>query len=161
MFVDGLEEKISPISRAIGSEADMEEERRLMYVAITRAEENLYLTNCRTRFIYGKRDYMLPSRFLGELGYTNIKPKSTFFTERRETPSYSHDINSFKTQTTTFTKAKVDTSIYKVGQMVLHTKFGIGVIQSITGDGKCADIAFNGIGTKTLLLEIAPLKIIK
>ena len=45
--------------------------------------------------------------------------------------------------------------------MVLHTKFGIGTIQSISQDGKCADIAFNGIGTKTLLLEIAPLKIIK
>ena len=162
VFVVGLEEKIFPISRAIGSEADMEEERRLMYVAITRAEENLFLTNCRTRFIYGKRDYMLPSRFLGELGYTNVKPKSSFFTERHETPTYSHDINSFKNQTnTSFTKAKVDTSIYKVGQMVLHTKFGIGIIQSITSDGKCADISFNGIGTKTLLLEIAPLKIIK
>ena len=164
VFVVGLEEKIFPISRAIGSDADMEEERRLMYVAITRAEENLFLTNCRTRFIYGKRDYMIPSRFLGELGYTNVKAKTSYFTERHETPSYSHDINAFKTtasQSTTFTKAKVDTSIYKVGQMVLHTKFGIGTIQSITADGKCADIAFNGIGTKTLLPEIAPLKIIK
>lgn len=160
VFVVGLEEKIFPISRAISSDSEMEEERRLMYVAITRAEENLYLTNCRTRFIYGKRDYMIPSRFLGELGYSNYKNK-TFSFEKKEEQKFSHDINFYKSISIAPTKAKVDTSVYSVGQLVLHTKFGIGKIISITADGKCGDISFNGIGTKTLLLEIAPLKIIK
>lgn len=161
VFVVGLEEKIFPISRAVGSESDMEEERRLMYVAITRAEEILYLTNCRTRFLYGKRDYMLPSRFLGELGYGAVKTapivQRTFVQQK---PTYSHNINAFSSFQAE-TKPKIDVSLYKVGQMVLHTKFGIGTISSITADGKCADISFNGIGTKTLLLEIAPLKIVK
>ncbi len=161
VFIVGLEEKIFPISRAIGMDSEMEEERRLMYVGITRAEQNLYLTNCRTRFIYGKRDYMIPSRFLNELGYSSIKPKNSYIQKEQE-PKYSHNLDSFKTNFQTFTSSnKVDTSKYKLGQMVLHTKFGIGIIKTISPDRKCADIEFNGIGIKTLLLEIAPLKIIK
>ena len=57
VFIVGAEEKIFPITRAYDSTSEMEEERRLMYVAITRAKEKLFITSSRTRFIYGKRDY--------------------------------------------------------------------------------------------------------
>ncbi|MCD8307663.1 MAG: UvrD-helicase domain-containing protein [Clostridia bacterium] len=67
VIICGLEDGIFPTSRALDARADMEEERRLMYVAITRAKENLYFTRSRSRYLYGHRDISLPSRFLEEL----------------------------------------------------------------------------------------------
>jgi len=67
VFVVGLEENIMPVSRSVGSSEDMEEERRLMYVAITRAKERLYLTRSKSRYLYGKREASMRSRFLKEL----------------------------------------------------------------------------------------------
>lgn len=67
VFVIGLEENIMPVSRSVGSSDDMEEERRLMYVAITRAKERLYLTRSKSRYLYGKREPSMRSRFLKEL----------------------------------------------------------------------------------------------
>lgn len=66
VFVSGLDEKILPISRSMSDESEMEEERRLMYVAVTRARERLYLTRAKSRYLYGSREYMSPSRFLKE-----------------------------------------------------------------------------------------------
>lgn len=75
VFVCGLDETIFPISRAVGSPADMEEERRLMYVAITRAQKRLYFTRARSRFLYGERQFTSQSRFLTELSEKlGIKP---------------------------------------------------------------------------------------
>lgn len=71
VFIIGLEEKIFPISR--DEQDDMEEERRLMYVAITRARKKLFITNARSRFMYGKRDMTIPSRFLKEIGLAKDK----------------------------------------------------------------------------------------
>ena len=67
VFVCGLEENIMPVSRAVGNDNDMEEERRLMYVAITRAKDRLFLTRSKSRYLYGKRDLTVRSRFLKEL----------------------------------------------------------------------------------------------
>ena len=78
VFISGLDETVFPISRAVGSPAEMEEERRLMYVAITRAQKRLYLTRARSRFLYGGRQFTAQSRFLTELSEKLglIKPKS-------------------------------------------------------------------------------------
>ena len=67
VFVCGMEENIMPVSRAVGNDEDMEEERRLMYVAITRAKQRLYLTRAKSRYMYGKREESMRSRFLKEL----------------------------------------------------------------------------------------------
>ena len=67
VFICGLEENILPVSRAVGNDDDMEEERRLMYVAVTRAKERLYLTRSKSRYLYGKRELTARSRFLKEL----------------------------------------------------------------------------------------------
>ena len=75
VFVCGMEENILPVSRAVGNDDDMEEERRLMYVAITRAKERLYLTRSKSRYLYGKREPTARSRFLKELASELDLPK--------------------------------------------------------------------------------------
>lgn len=162
VFLAGLEEKIFPISRAFDSNDQMEEERRLMYVGITRAKQKLYLTHCKTRFLYGHRDYMSPSRFLADAGFINkTEIKQTYNNNTsRVTNSQVDFIKSALNGNTEIIKPKEKLKFF-VGQTVLHIKFGIGVILSIDEEERTADIDFNKIGTKTLMLDIAPLKIIK
>ena len=85
VFIVGLEENIMPVSRSVGSNEDMEEERRLMYVAITRAKERLYLTRSKSRYLYGKREASMRSRFLKELSTVvelpTAEPKRSFMDE--------------------------------------------------------------------------------
>ena len=78
VFVIGLEERMFPIVRTYSSQTDLEEERRLMFVAITRAEQRLYLTHANSRFVYGRRDYLPASRFLRECGALEEKPIRQF-----------------------------------------------------------------------------------
>ncbi len=77
VFICGMEENIMPVSRAVDNEEDMEEERRLMYVAITRAEENIYFTRSKSRYLYGKREPTMRSRFLKEMSSLLEMPKET------------------------------------------------------------------------------------
>ncbi|MBQ0017023.1 MAG: UvrD-helicase domain-containing protein, partial [Clostridiales bacterium] len=101
VFIVGLEEQYFPLIRHDTVESDMEEERRLMYVAITRAMERLYLTNCSRRFLYGKENYPCPSRFLGEMEIITKKP---YFEHRSFEDSYSNHRNfenSYSNKSTT------------------------------------------------------------
>ena len=164
VFIVGLEEKNFPIIR-YNDASDMEEERRLMYVAITRAEQRLYLTHCRTRFLYGKRDYMLDSRFLKEMGI--LKDSTATMTinnngENYNFSGYGANRTSFSLPKTTITKNN-NLAEYKVGAQVLHTKFGIGTITNIDelNSTKCITIDFKDFGSKTLSVEYAPIKVIK
>ena len=77
VFLCGMEENIMPVSRAVGNDEDMEEERRLMYVAITRAKERLWFTRSKSRYLYGKREPSMRSRFLKELSSELDLPKET------------------------------------------------------------------------------------
>ena len=163
VFVCGLEEKMFPIIRNF-SESDMEEERRLMFVAITRAEEKLYLTNSKSRFMYGKRDYLLPSRFLKECEIiVNKAQESHFETNALNTnfPTFSNKVSfSLKKNSEVETKQKVDYSKkYFVGARVSHPKFGKGVITKNDGINvtKCVSINFEEFGVKTLSVEYAPI----
>lgn len=179
VFLPALEERIFPISRAIGEEEQMEEERRLMYVGITRAKEKLFLTNCTTRYLYGHRDYMMPSRFLGEAGFGNKFERKTVFNNfasrtvnsqvdfiKSPFEKNNFDNNNFGNnfnakafmENKTETVAKNRDIKYQVGQTVCHKRFGKGKILSIDFEERTGDIDFEGVGVKTLMLDIAPLE---
>lgn len=157
VFVVGCEEGVFPGARSLGSNSDLEEERRLMYVAVTRAEEKLFVTYCSKRYIYGQTRFEMPSRFIKELGIIKKKKEERIV----EKPAYNSfsPINFFKREEKKKEERK-DTSVFKIGQKVNHPKFGEGVILDITPDGLVGDIDFEGFGKKSLMLDIAPLEIL-
>lgn len=158
VFVVGAEEGIFPGVRALGKNAELEEERRLMYVAVTRAEEKLFVTYCGKRYIYGQTRFEMPSRFVKELGLVK-KEKTRVQVEESFSPRTSM-LGLFRSNNSTEKKEKKDVSIYRVGQRVCHPKYEEGIIKAITDDGLVADIDFEGFGVKSLMLELAPLEII-
>ena len=150
VFVVALEEGLFPLTRAMNSNSEMEEERRLMYVAITRAEEKIYLTHVAKRYMYGKSNYEIESRFLKELGITtNKKPKI-----EKVKPSPRHKDDFFLEEED---KEPFD-SWLNVGDIVEHRRFGKGKVVDISSDGLVGKIDFDLVGVKELMLNIATLE---
>ncbi len=182
----GLEEGICPLSRSFDSNGALEEERRLMYVAMTRARERLILTHVQTRYLHGKRSFMEPSRYIEEADLSSpVKPKQNNFSDfyandysnnyreyNQHKPykqtvkvsSFTNNINGYTSAKSILNeeeeKQKVDTSKYKAGQVVNHPKYGKGKIVAIVDNGECGEIMFDNFGKKTLILSIAPLEIL-
>lgn len=145
VFVVGLEEGIFPLMRAMNSASELEEERRLMYVAITRAENKIFLIHTAKRFMYGKSNYQKESRFLSELGIVDkTKPRSK--------PAKNDFFRADKDEEEAFDSG------YKVGDRVSHTRFGEGKIVNISDDGLVGDIDFDDFGKKSLMLNLASLE---
>lgn len=140
VFVVGLEEGIFPLSRAMNLPSEMEEERRLMYVAITRAEEKIYLIHATKRFMYGKPNYETESQFLKEL---NIVEKN--LPKPKEKKKKEDKAQEF-----------FDSGL-KVGDKVIHPRFGEGEILDISADGMVGKIDFSG-SAKELMLNMAKLE---
>lgn len=183
VFVSGLDEKIIPIARSFGSDSEMEEERRLMYVAVTRAKERLYLTRATSRYLYGHREFMTQSRFLKEAQEVISpvrEPKEQIFTSYGKKEDYSRYDNdrAFESQekssgySSNYAKkflndnkpkenVGVDYGKYKRGVTVEHKKFGSGTIIDVKGSGETltVDVAFKGFGIKTLSVKFAPMEI--
>jgi len=155
VFVVGAEEGIFPGARSLGSNAELEEERRLMYVAVTRAEEKLFITYSSKRYIYGQTRFQMPSRFCKELDI--VKKQKVENRVEPSAPLFSFN-NFYKKETKP--EVKKDIGIYIVGQRVEHPKYGEGIIVEISDDGLVGDIEFEGFGKKSLMLEIAPLEIL-
>ena len=184
VFIVGAEEKIFPISRAFDSQADMEEERRLMYVAITRAKTRLFISYCNTRYLYGRREPSKVSRFIKETGFVPKTKSPVEFSvgsassyggynsygssfgssvtnDNHYSNSYNHGFDKSSFFTSTKLNDQADTSMYKVGTKVVHSKYGMGEVIKLVDNGKCAEIKFDGFGVKTLILDIAPIEIIE
>ena len=140
VFVVGLEEGIFPLSRAMNLPSEMEEERRLMYVAITRAEEKIYLIHATKRFMYGKSNYETESQFLKEL---NIVEKN--LPKPKEKKKKEDKAQEF-----------FDSGL-EVGDKVIHPRFGEGEILDISADGMVGKIDFSG-SVKELMLNMAKLE---
>lgn len=172
VFIVGLEDGIFPGSRAMSSLSEEEEERRLMYVAITRAKERLYMTRALRRFLYGQYKDSMPSRFLKELGVTcEPKPRSVSGTAaqyRTESRSYQSECG---TPDEAYRPAPLPTAqrsdtvqpeLLRPGTRVRHKKFGEGVVVSLVNEhSQCyAEIEFQKVGKINLSVAFAPLTII-
>ena len=151
VFMTGLEEGLFPHENSITELDGLEEERRLMYVAITRARERLYLSHAQTRMLHGQTRYNLKSRFLEELPEHTVK----WLTPRHAATAAPSSLrySSFAT------KNSAHSSGFRVGQQVRHAKFGEGTVVNLEGQGSDAraQINFGCDGTKWLALNIAKL----
>lgn len=172
IFLMGLEEGIFPLSRAMLEDDELEEERRLAYVGITRAQEKLYLTNAYSRMLYGRRQTNPQSRFVTEiapellhLDYSETKsgltPSRRYVPFARRTASAVAKPYAGKTgrvsEPTGTGAGKVS---WTIGDKASHKKWGVGTVVKVNGTGEDAelDIAFPEQGIKRLLAAFAPIK---
>lgn len=176
VYIGGLEEDLFPSMMMLSSRADLEEERRLFYVAVTRAEKKLTLSFATSRYKYGRLFSCEPSRFLREINpkYLNLKkqkqPQKTLFKDTPAGASGFSKINIPKPKPTSTRHVKYkapadftpdDTSNLAEGMKIEHPKFGFGKVSKmdIEGGNRKAIITFDEVGEKTLLLAFAKLRI--
>ncbi|MSY54663.1 MAG: DNA helicase PcrA, partial [Actinobacteria bacterium] len=153
VFLTGLEDGIFPHSRTLGEKNEIEEERRLAYVGLTRAEQRLYLTRAEYRSSWGAPNYNPPSRFLEEIPedviqWRNKSVTSSPISKRRD----------FTTPPPRATGKKSVAMDLAVGERVSHDTFGLGTVTALSGEGDRAEatINFGQYGEKRLLLRYAP-----
>lgn len=173
VFLVGMEEGLFPLSRAMLEDDQLQEERRLAYVGITRAKEELYLTNAYSRLLYGRVQSNEPSRFLKEINPDDVQEESN--------PAVKREFHKFAGYRVAAPFAKADerahAQVYAqakkpkgaigaekqgwhVGDQVQHKAWGRGVVTKVQGKGEDMelDIAFAGHGMKRLLAAFAPIK---
>ncbi len=160
VFIPGLEEGVFPGMQSLYDSSEIEEERRLAYVGITRAKEKLFLLNTRSRMIFGSTKYNRPSRFIEELPAecceTLVKPKIPI---RQATPSNNKPItNGFGVGFSS--NAKKSSESFIVGETVTHRVFGKGMIVSLRpmGNDTLMEIAFEKVGTKKIMANMGVVK---
>lgn len=181
VFVVGMEENLFPSALSVNSRDELEEERRLFYVAVTRAEKKLTVTHAASRYRFGSLDYCEPSRFLEELpeellhfvGYNKAPQKKAGFAAEHDfekvvsrgskiiKQNNAPQNNYQHTPSSNFSIATPDELI--LGAEVEHQKFGFGKIVALEGntEGKIATINFTHAGQKKLLLKFARLSVLK
>ncbi|HEX3214245.1 MAG TPA: 3'-5' exonuclease, partial [Actinomycetota bacterium] len=185
VFIVGLEENVFPHVRSIGEPRELEEERRLAYVGITRARERLYLTNAWSRTLFGSTSYNLPSRFLKEVpeelvtvapgqrakagaarpgpgGWGDSSPafgagRSSF--NARPQPPVSFDRQPTPAERLADRQRGALDLGLGPGDEVVHRQWGKGIVATVSGQGEraMAEVDFPGLGRKRLLLRYAPL----
>lgn len=185
IFVVGLEEDLFPVGGRNGEETDIEEERRLFYVAVTRAQEQLFFSHCRSRYKFGEEQMKLRSRFLDEVDPGVVRTETGATIEQNEDrfnggtsaggsgsnttveydwkkPLYSKN-NRNSGSETTIHYDDPDGDPFQVGAKVVHNVFGPGKIISRSGEGERTKVVvyFKGRGRKTLMLRVAKLQVIK
>lgn len=168
VFIIGLEDGIFPGSRSFDNEADMEEERRLAYVAITRAKKQLYVTSARKRMIFGQTQRNVTSRFIREIGRELINKIDSAAEKRIEE---DHDNEVTEVQSLSLQQqlardkrqanlSKSESAVYEIGERVRHSIFGDGTIISVKhmANDAMLEIAFEKVGTKKIMANYAKLK---
>lgn len=155
VFLVGLEEGLFPHQRSMFSEDEIEEERRLCYVGITRAKEKLYLVHAFSRTKFGERQFLAPSRFLSEIPEELVSVEKRFITDETH---YNHrtDFGDFvfagREKTGQLSPGEISP-----GDYVVHDKFGRGRVIEVSKEGR-AVVNFDDYGEKVLLLDYAPLR---
>ncbi|MEX2949241.1 DNA helicase PcrA [Staphylococcus warneri] len=161
VFIMGMEESLFPHIRAIKSDDDheMEEERRICYVAITRAEETLYITNATTRMLFGRSQSNMPSRFLKEIPEDLMESHSGSKRQTIQPTAKPTQKRGFSKRTTS-SKKQVTSSDWKVGDKVTHKAWGEGMVSNVNEKNGSVelDIIFKSEGPKRLLAQFAPIE---
>ncbi|WP_128837342.1 DNA helicase PcrA, partial [Streptococcus sp. DD11] len=187
VFLIGMEENVFPLSRAAEDEDELEEERRLAYVGITRAEKVLFLTNANSRLLYGKTNYNHPTRFIKEissdlLDYQGLaRPANTAYKvsySNSDTRQFGQGMSlaqalqerkrqaapsSISTGSLPFGKASQADSPaedWAIGDIARHKKWGDGTVLSVSGSGSSQELKINfpEVGLKKVLASIAPIE---
>ena len=172
VIIAGLEETIFPHKRALSDEAELEEERRLCYVGLTRAMKYLALTHAWSRTMWGNRADTIPSRFLMEIPTELVTDLSASLPQRRQ--PFQRDEDGFIGRSTSFTEGRAfgsgsappvrSTGAEKlelaVGEKVVHDRYGPGTVLKVDGSGSHAraTVDFVDHGTKQLVLAMTPLR---
>lgn len=165
VFLTGMEEGVFPHSRALYDQEELEEERRLAYVGITRAEEQLYITHCWERTLFGRTNMNAKSRFLEEIpvhltvGQNPVK-KQAMSGGLGSTGLGSVSRPGLGQSATTAAKPASAPKSFALGDKVRHGKWGDGVVVKVKGNGGDAEltVAFPEQGLKTLIAQYAPLE---
>ena len=171
VFLGGMEEGVFPGFGAMmsGDESEIEEERRLCYVGITRAKERLFLSAAKRRMLRGQTQYNRRSRFIDEIPGQYLDTEQRVSEQRvvknTERPAkYQYGAKAGKPYTLSdFTVQPVGESDYQVGDRVKHIKFGVGTVQEITKGGRDFEVAveFDRVGRKKMFASFAKLKKVK
>ena len=187
VFIIGMEENVFPLSRAAEDEDELEEERRLAYVGITRAEKVLFLTNANSRLLYGKTNYNRPTRFLNEinsslLDYQGLaRPANTSFKasyvngkavqfgqgmslaqalQERKRQAAPSSISSSQLPFGKNVAANQPTIDWAIGDIAHHKEWGDGTVLEVSGSGSSQELKINfpEVGLKKLLASVAPIE---
>ena len=187
VFLVGMEENVFPLSRASEDEDELEEERRLAYVGITRAEKILYLTNANSRLLYGRTNYNQPTRFLREissdlLNYQGLaRPANSSFKvsyTNSDTSKFGQGMSlaqalqerkrqaapsSISTSSLPFGKSSEPSNpdvAWAIGDIAHHKKWGDGTVLAVSGSGNSQELKINfpEVGLKKVLASIAPIE---
>ena len=187
VFIIGMEENVFPLSRAAEDEDELEEERRLAYVGITRAEKVLFLTNANSRLLYGKTNYNRPTRFLNEissslLDYQGLaRPANTSFKasyvngkavqfgqgmslaqalQERKRQAAPSSISSSQLPFGKNVATNQPTIDWAIGDIAHHKKWGDGTVLEVSGSGSSQELKINfpEVGLKKLLASVAPIE---
>ena len=170
VFLVGFEDGLFPGTRAIGDAEEMEEERRLCYVAITRAKQSLTISHAKQRMLYGRTSAALPSRFLKEIPEECVVKKGGYRRPQESSYGYGSSYGQYsaysaparkpqpkRTESVMVSGTKAAYLDLNQGDMVLHAAFGKGMVLSVMkmGGDALLEIAFDDIGTKKLMAKTA------
>jgi DNA helicase-2/ATP-dependent DNA helicase PcrA len=168
VFIVGMEDGVFPHYRSMTDRSELEEERRLAYVGITRAQQRLYLTHAWSRTLFGQTAYNPPSRFLGEIPEQLLDARESEGRGGRRQRVRGDRGRSYSViglpgsdgPTRPTGVARREPASVAPGDTVVHERFGEGVVLSVSGGGEDTEarVAFSDVGEKSLLLAYAPLK---
>ncbi len=168
VFMAGMEETLFPQSRALYDQSEMEEERRLCYVGMTRAKEELYMLHAHSRMLYGGQQHNVPSRFLSEISAENVEETSSYAQSNPyswQSGSREQSFTSDRPELVGWAQNAQTTGVddepryvpdYNEGDSVEHQLFGVGKIVEVDDD--MVAVYFKKAGIKKLNVSIAPLK---
>lgn len=162
VFISGCEEDIFPLSNKFAADTRLEEERRLFYVAMTRAKQKVYLTHARSRYRFGEVAYQSRSRFIDEVDPKTLAEVNGGIGRKNLNRKSKKEMYYEYFQTVDYEEFDQDLKGLRPGSRVMHEKFGLGKVTQISGSGDMlkATVIFEGNNLKQLMLRFAKLKVL-